>query len=96
MATFLINYDLHHVRNYAPLYRLLAQWRAVRLTESSWIAQLNGPASIIRDIVRDRMDNDDSVAVLEIPSQADWATFNIKTAANARLATYVLPAQIAA
>jgi len=96
MPSYLVTYDLHKVRNYDGLYRLMASWSAVRLTESLWLAKLNGPADVIRNIVMAQVDGDDTVAVIELKLSADWATIRVSAAANAWLSDNVTPAQKAA
>jgi len=93
---YLITYDLHKRRDYAALYRLMASWRATRLTESLWLASLVGPAATIRNIVAANLDHDDTVAVLEVKHGSDWATLRVSPAANAALSTYIAPGQLAA
>lgn len=93
---YLITYDLHKRRNYAPLYTLMASWKAVRLTESLWLANLVGPAAAVRDIVARTLDNDDTVAVLQLQHGTDWATLRVNPAASGFLSAYVTPHQIAA
>jgi hypothetical protein len=96
MAQFLITYDLHNRRRYTELYQLLASWDAVRLTESNWLANLKGPAPVIRDIVAGTLDNDDTVAILELEHGSDWATLRVQPAAEAWLSHNITPAQKAA
>ena len=96
MARYLLNYDLHNRRDYKDLWRLLAGWSAIRLTESLWLATLNGPAEVIRDLVLARLDSDDTVAVIEVKPGADWATMRVPAAANAWLSANVTPSQKAA
>jgi hypothetical protein len=96
MAQFLITYDAHKERHYTRLYQLLAGWKAVRLADSVWLANLVGPASVIRGIVAGTLDNDDTVAVLRLHQGADWATLRASAAASAWLSDYVTPAQAAA
>lgn len=96
MAQFLITYDNKRPRNYDALYRLMAQWKAVRLAESVWLANLVGPAVAVRNVVQRTMQRDDLIAVLELKHGSDWATVNVSTAANAWLAGNVTPAQKAA
>jgi hypothetical protein len=96
MTNYFITYDLHKRRNYESLYQLLASWRAVRLTESDWLAVLNGSAEVIRDMVLRHLDTDDTVAVIEVPKNSDWATRRVSAAANAFLSTNVAPSQKAA
>jgi len=93
---YLITYDAHKHRQYDGLYRLLASWKAVRLTDSLWLAILTGPAPAIRNIVAGTLDNDDSVAVVEVQQGSDWATLRVNPAADAFLSAYVRPAQMAA
>ena len=96
MTNYFITYDLHKRRNYDSLYQLLAGWRAVRLTESDWLVTLNGGAEVVRDVVLEHLDSDDTVAVIEIPKGSNWATMRVSTAANAFLSSNVTPSQKAA
>lgn len=96
MAKYLLTYDLHKLRDYKELWRLLAGWSAIRLTESLWLANLNGPAEVIRDLMLAQLDADDTVAVIEIKPGADWATMRVTPAANAWLSANVTPSQKAA
>lgn len=96
MAQFLITYDLHKLRKYDRLYQLMASWKAVRLTESNWLANLIGPAEIIRNYVGAALDGDDTIAVLEIKPGSDWATVRVTPAAAGWLSANVTPAQKAA
>lgn len=94
--TYLITYDLHNRHNYAPLLQLLASWNAAKLAESVWLANLVGPAGAVRNIIASKLDNDDTVAVVEVKHGADWATLRVNPAANAFLSAYVQRAQMAA
>ncbi len=94
--TYLITYDLHNRRDYRALYALMAQWRAVRLTESLWLANLQGPAAAVRNVVLSRLDSDDTVAVVQLKPGSDWATMRAKPAANNWLSSYVTQSQLAA
>lgn len=93
---YLITYDLHRTRNYQRLYKLMADWSAVRLTESLWMANLVGPAQTVRGIVANTLDNDDTVAVIQLTPGADWATLRAKPLANQWLSKFITPAQTAA
>ena len=93
---YLITYDLHNRRDYQSLYRLLASWQAVRLTESLWMANLRGSAEVVRDIVLAQLDHDDTVAVVQLQQGSDWATVRVKPAACAWLSANVTPAKKAA
>lgn len=73
MAEFLISYDYHEERNYERLYELLAKWRAVRLLESLWVANLTGDAEGVISSLRRVADNDDAFAVIELVKGSDWA-----------------------
>ena len=94
--TFFVTYDLHNRRDYGSLYQLLASWKAVRLTQSDWLVNLNGTSEVVRDVVLGHLDSDDTVAVVEIPKGADWATMRVSAAANAFLSSNITPSQKAA
>lgn len=96
MAQFLITYDNKSPRNYTALYRLMAGWNAVRLADSVWLANLVGPAHVVRNIVQGTMQLNDRVAVLELQPGSDWATSRVDAAASTWLATYITPAQMVA
>lgn len=78
MALFLITYDLRKPgRNYDDLYKLLDDtWHAKRLVESVWLAELVGPAPTVRDLIKGQIDANDRIAVIEVTSEADWATLH--------------------
>lgn len=97
MTQFLITYDNKPPRNYTALYQLMASWRAVRLSESVWLAALTGPAGVVRDVVRSKMQLDDVVTVVELQKGSDWAVSpTTNPAASAWLSNYVRPSQAAA
>ena len=45
MALWMISYDEHPSRNYDECYKLMAEWKAKRLLESLWLAELTGQSS---------------------------------------------------
>lgn len=70
----MISYDLHNRRVYTKLYELLAAWKAQRLLESLWLAELRGPADVLRQMLIGTLDIDDAVAVIELKVGSQWAT----------------------
>lgn len=96
MAQFLITYDNKPPRNYTALYQLMKSWNAVRLADSVWLANLQGPAPVIRDIVIGKLQFNDLVAVVELKHGADWATIHASPTATAWLSNNLLPRHIAA
>ncbi|WP_374396563.1 hypothetical protein [Sphingopyxis sp.] len=96
MAQFLITYDNRPPRNYTALYRLMATWKAVKLAESVWLANLVGPADVVRNLVLNTLQRNDVIAVIELKRGADWATNKVPPAASAWLSANVTPAQKAA
>lgn len=86
MAQFLITYDNKLPRDYAPVYKLMAYWRAVPLSESVWLASLNARAPEIRDLVLASMQPNDIVTVTELVTGADWA---VSDATNAPAKTWL-------
>ena len=89
MAQFLISYDLHKRRDYPPLWNTLLQWDAVKILESVWLANLVGPAPAIRDILLHHVDNDDSIAVIELKPGSDWAIIRCPSKGSAWLSNNI-------
>ncbi len=85
MAWFVISYDLRKQRNYQGLYDGLATWKAIPLLESMWLAELVGPASTVRDLLRSFVDDDDGIAVLELKAGFDWGAVKCSPAGMAWL-----------
>ncbi|MGF7171526.1 hypothetical protein FHS91_003226 [Sphingobium xanthum] len=97
MAQFLITYDNKPPRDYRRLYQLMAGWKAVRMADSVWLANLVGPAPVVRDVVQNTLQRNDNVAVVELKQGADWAVSNATpVAARIWLSSYVTPSQAAA
>ena len=94
---YLITYDNHPPRDYTAVWKLMASWGAVRLSESVWLANLKGPAPTVRDIVLSTMQANDLVTVVELKQGADWAISRATpAAASAWLSNNVTPSQAAA
>ena len=85
MATFIISYDAHNVRDYDTLYEEFADAQAVRLLESVWGADLDNTAAEVRDWVRGLLDDDDSVLVIQVKPKLSWATRLVTKEASAWL-----------
>lgn len=93
LRPFLITYDLHKVRHYSALLAALRSWGAVPLAKSVWLANLIGPAGVIRDLLERCVDGDDSIAVLELKPGSDWATVNVTKAANRWLSSNIMASE---
>ena len=78
MAYYIISYDLHNQRAYQPVWRQLESWGATRLLESLWVLTSSASAASLRDGLLKVIDNDDSVAVLELKPGSLWATHRAK------------------
>lgn len=81
----LITYDLKKVKNYPKLYECLHAWKAQRLLESVWIAQLVGPCEAVRQALMYFIDGDDAIAVVELKPGLDWATMRCQQGGVAML-----------
>ena len=96
MSKFLITYDLNKPgQNYAAVEKtLLAICTAVyRPQKSVWFVSAPLRAESIVDITRKHaLDANDTLIVIEIPDNADWATYGIDSASNGWLK---LPAKAA-
>ena len=79
MALFVISYDVRTLpgHNYQPLYDQLAAWKAAHLQNSVWLAELNGTASQVRDVLKDHLHSGDTVGVLQLKGSG-WATWNAR------------------
>lgn len=80
MAHYVISYDLHNQRTYQPVWNLLNRWGAVRLLESLWVVTSEAQAGALRDALVQVIDNDDSVAVIELTPGAHWASVRAQQA----------------
>lgn len=90
MATYLISYDLKRVKNYPRLYTCLNAWGAQRLLESLWMVRLPARAPAIIAILARCIDGDDAIAVIEVTSNADWATLRVRRGGVAYLKAFDL------
>lgn len=77
MPKYLVSYDLRKQRNYAALIKQLRDWGAISPLESVWLANLNGTAAAVRDVLKAHIDADDGLMVVELMSGSDWATYKV-------------------
>lgn len=83
MALYMVSYDLRQPgRNYGPVYKLLALWGASRLLESLWLVASALPVTTLRDQLRQYVDANDGVAVIELSAGSSWATSNVQPAGS--------------
>lgn len=78
MSNFLVSYDLHNKRNYQPLYDALERLGAVRILESVWLLSTSMGAGELREHLRQFIDGDDSLVVIELLYGADWSAVRVK------------------
>ncbi|MBO9710553.1 MAG: hypothetical protein J7521_20320 [Caulobacter sp.] len=78
MSHFMMTYDLRAPgRNYDDLYKLLREnWKAKKVAESVWLAEINGTAGAIRDSMRSVVDSNDRIVVIELKSPGQWGTLH--------------------
>lgn len=74
MALYVLGYTYHRQRNYSRLYKLLADWGAKRILDSTWFANLNGSAVAVLNALKAVGDSDDAFFVVELKPDSDWAT----------------------
>jgi hypothetical protein len=73
-----VDYDLVGVKNYEKLFDVLKGYDdCIKVPDSSWIIKSSESAAIIRDALKEEMDGDDQLLVMEIASSADWASRNL-------------------
>jgi hypothetical protein len=80
MALFVISYDLRKARQYQRLVQQLEKWQAVRVLDSLWLANLNGTALKVRDVLRPLLDAEDGLAIIELKAGSMWATAGVQPA----------------
>lgn len=90
-ALYLISYDLHQQRFYEPVWDQLRGWEGVHLLESLWVVETSQSAKAIRDAPKDRMDRDDSLVVIQLSPDADWASVRAEPAGVALLERHLSP-----
>lgn len=91
MAHFIISYDLRNQRNYQPLWDTLENWGATRLLESLWVVSMNSSAPQIRDALKQVIDADDALVVIQLQSKSGWATLRALNAGVNWLKQNILP-----
>ena len=79
MAYYVVGYDLHNQRTYAPIWEYLKGLRAVRLLESLWLVQSSYDVAQIRDDLSALGEANDSFAVVEVKPLSHWSTRRGKT-----------------
>ncbi|MGF1454437.1 MAG: hypothetical protein ACFB6R_03565 [Alphaproteobacteria bacterium] len=77
MATFLISYDTHYARNYDRLYTAFDKHGIGRVLESVWIGELDNTHDQVRDWVRNLLDDDDSILIIEMKPKHSKAWRNL-------------------
>jgi CRISPR/Cas system-associated endoribonuclease Cas2 len=76
MALYVITYDVRakNSEDYQSLYDQLNEWGAGHLQNSVWLADMDGTAAAVRDALRRHLHPDDTVCVIQIFPNSDWAT----------------------
>lgn len=79
MPGYVITYDVRSSNHdYSKLYAMLNSWKAAHLQNSVWLAELVGPAVTIRELIKSTLHKDDTVAVIQIFGNSDWAVLNAR------------------
>jgi hypothetical protein len=78
VATYLIGYDLNRPGQSYP--ELLEAIKGLTDTwwhhlDSTWIIKHDGPATVIRDILRPHIDANDELLVVKLTGEGAWAGF---------------------
>lgn len=74
VPSYLISYDLIKDKDYEKLFEGIKKISNghSRILESVWIIGHNGPASEIRDSLKDYIDSDDKLLVLKLTGEGAW------------------------
>lgn len=77
MPMYVVSYDLNQPRQkYERLWPALVALRGRHVLSSTWTVEATGPASALRDYLRQFIDVNDRVLVIERDS-TDWAEWNL-------------------
>lgn len=87
----LISYDLHQDQAYRRVQDLLEKWEAVQLLRSVWLVKRGGRAEDAMDELINVIAADDSLTIIELRRNADWALYNATDLATAWLKKHVTP-----
>lgn len=82
MPLYAVSYDLHNKRDYQPIWDGLKEVGGRKLLETLWLIDVDDGASAVKDWVKMLIDAGDSVAVVELQSEADWATYKALPGGN--------------
>jgi hypothetical protein len=85
MSNFIISYDLKKAKNYPAVWNLLERSGAVRLLESLWLLATAVDITAVNSALRQAVDNDDAIVVVELKRGSDWATVNANPTGTAWL-----------
>lgn len=79
MTLFVVAYDMRSKNHdYTEVYELLRVWNATRLKNSVWLLDHAASARVIRNAMKANLHDDDTVAVIELSPNGDWATWKAK------------------
>lgn len=81
MATFIVSYDAHKVRDYSRFYKAAEEKKGVALLDSMWAFEFNNTCSEVRDWAHGLFDEDDSIVVIQLKPTVTWSTWAAKKAA---------------
>lgn len=74
MPLYMISYDERPAHDYTQCYKLLAEWKAERLLQSLWFANLDGTADAVLKALDTALGHNAAVAVVEVFANGDWST----------------------
>lgn len=82
MATFLVSYDAHKVRDYSRFYEAAKNNDGVALLDSMFGFEFDSTVAEVRDWAKSLFDADDSVVVIQLEPRVSWATSKAAKAAE--------------
>lgn len=82
MATFIVSYDAHKVRDYSRFYKAAAENNGTALLDSMWAFEFNSTAAQVRDWAKALFDRDDSIVVLQLKPTLNWANADAPVASE--------------
>ena len=78
MSVYLITYELHHDKDYQKIHDAIESLGGcIHCLRSIWLVNTSFSISEIHEILKDKIDSDDSLLILK-PSR-EWDGFNLPT-----------------
>jgi len=91
MTFYIISYDQHRDKDYTPVWNALRKSGAKRILESVWLLEIGLTAAQVLDSLKQLTRNEDSLAIVELKTESDWAAYRTQPEGVTWLQAHILP-----